>query len=180
MKNETFKLKVCFYSTIALFLLIGLSNCYAQRQVSVSIHQDFKLGVLGDKEHGYKAGTVDILARFKMQGHQQKYGYMIMFPEFEYAEIQGIYKRYSVNAGYTFNRLLVKNFEVSAALGYGWIDRYGKSMFSFGGSGEIAYKINDLKISVIGQLTERKDLAWLYGKNEIRFSGFIGLEYNLN
>jgi hypothetical protein len=173
ISNSVLKLAVSFA------ILLIASQSLAQERVSISIHQDFKLGVLGDDKHGYKAGTINILARLKLQGDQQKHGYMIVFPEYEHADILGTYKRYSANVGYTFNKLVINSLEATATLGYGWIDRYGKSLFSFSGSGELAYKINDFKLSIIGQLTERKDLAYLYGKNEIRFSGFIGLEFNI-
>jgi len=156
-------------------------NTFAQDKVSLSVYQDAKLGVIGDKVHGYDAGTLDLLFRFKMQGYQKEFGYLIVFPEFEYAEIKGLYKRYSVNVGYTLNKLVIDNTEVNASLGWGWIDRYGKTVFSWGASSEIAYKVSDkFKIVALGQLTERKDLKLFYGKNEIRFSGFIGIEFNLN
>lgn len=166
------------------FILIAILSlgyvALAQKRVSLSIHQDVRLGLIGD-DIGNEAGTINILARFKMQGHQQEHGYMVVFPEFELAKIDGDYKRYSANAGYTFNNLVVNKFEASAYVGWGFIDRYSKSFFSFSGSGEIAYRLNDtFKVSIVGQLTERKDLKWMYNNNEIRFSGFAGLEINLN
>lgn len=176
MKN-TNTYKACFYSILILIMLVIGIKAGAQQKVSISIHQDAKLAFSGDGY--YKAGTVNLLGRLKMQGHQQKKGYMVVFPEFEYADIDGIYKRYSANLGYTFNKW-VRNFDFSAYGGYGFIDRYGKSMFSFGGSLETAYVIGDLKISLIAQFTERKDLLFLHGNNEVRFSGFFGIEYNLN
>lgn len=163
---------------IAMMLLMACNTTNAQSGVSISLHQDLKFATIGDTDRGYKAGTIDIVARFKMAGNQDKYGYVIVFPEFEYAEIEGIYKRYSVNAGYTFNKLILDNFEVNAAIGYGWIDRYGKSMFSFSASSEVAYKITDhIKTSLMLQLTQRKDLLWLYGTNSIKPSVFFGIEY---
>ena len=104
----------------------------------------------------------------------------IVTPEFEYANIEGIYKRYSANLGYVLNQLIINKSEVGATIGYGFIDRWSKSMFSFGASVFFNYKISDrFKISLMSQFTERKDLEWAYGKNEIRFSGFLGLEINL-
>lgn len=158
---------------IVIIILTGLASAHAQRKLSVSIHQDAKFAFIGDKERGYDAGTINILTRFKMQGHQLETGYMVVFPEFEYADIEGIYKRYSANVGFTFNKLIVNNFEATSYIGYGWIDRYGKTMFSFGGGGELSYNIGDFKLSLVAQLTERSDL------NQIRFSGFFGIEYNL-
>jgi len=172
--------KINVKEIVLVILIITLSSiALAQSNVSLSIHQDVRLGLIGD-DVGNDAGTINILARLKMQSNQQAFGYLVVFPEFEYAEIEGSYKRYSANVGYTFNELVVNNFEASLFGGWGFIDRYGKSFFSFGGSGEIAYVINNtIKASVVGQLTERKDLKYMYSKNEIRFSGFIGLEINL-
>ena len=164
--------------TTILLLLISLS-IYSQDRVSLSIHQDARLALVGDGH--YQPFTANILARFKMQGKQQEYGYLIIYPEFEYAEIEGIYKRYSVNAGYTFNKLILDNFETSIQGGWGFIDRYDTGAFSFSLGGELAYKVTDrFKVSLIAQFTERKDLKWMYGDNVIRFSGFLGIEYNLN
>ena len=53
---------------------------------------------------------------------------------------------------------------------------------SFGGSGFIKYKLtDDIKLNLLVQATERKELKWAYGGNNvIKFSGFIGVEFNLN
>ncbi len=165
-----------------LFLVITLlsATLSAQQRVSIAIYQDAKFLTIGDEKRGYEAGTADLVFRFNMQGKQQKYGYMIVSPEFEYADIEGIYKRYSANVGYVFNQLVVPRTEVGSTIGYGFIDRWGKSMFSFSVSGFINYKITDrFKLSLMAQFTERKDLAWAYGKNDIRFSGLVGLGINL-
>lgn len=166
--------------TISLLLLLAVSTMQAQTTISVSLHQDARLAFLGDNK-GNAAGTTNLLARLKMQGHQQQHGYMVVFPEFEYAEIPGTYKRYSANVGYTLNQLFINNLELSASAGYGWIDRYGKTLFSWSTAGEAAYKISPkLKVTAIAQLTERTDLKWLHDLYTWRFSGFIGLEFNLN
>lgn len=149
----------------------------AQEQVGIAILQDVRLATIGDQEHGYNAFTPDIIARVKMQGNQQKYGYLIVYPEFEYAQIQGEYYRYSANVGYTLNKLFLDDFEASLVGGYGFIDRYGISTSSFSLTGEIGYKVSRFfKIVVDGQLTQRSDLKWMYGDNAIRFSGFVGVE----
>jgi len=179
IKNKQMRNKIKISVLVVAILSLGYV-AIAQQKVSLSLHHDIRLGLIGD-DIGNEAGTINILARLKMQGHQQKQGYIVVFPEFEYAEIEGNYKRYSANVGYTFNNLILEGFETSAYIGWGFIDRYSKNFFSFGGSGEIAYKLNDtIKVSIIGQFTERKDLKWMYNDNAIRFSGFAGLEINLN
>ena len=151
----------------------------AQEKPSLSIYQDGRLAFLGD-DKGNDSGTLNILARLKMQGNQQKWGYLVIFPEFEYADIVGSYKRYSANIGYALNKLIVNRTEATAALGYGWIDRYGYTTCSWSLSGTIAYKLKShLKLNVLGQFTERTDLLLMYGENELRFSGFVGFEINL-
>ena len=40
-----------------------------------------------------------------MQGNQDELGYFVVAPEFEYADLQGTYRRYSVNVGYTLNSI---------------------------------------------------------------------------
>ena len=167
---------------LLILVIIGLLSIklIAQTNVSLSIYQDAKLLVTGD-DRGNDAGTINILARVKMQGNQDKHGYLIVFPEWEYAElVGGRYARYSANVGYVFNKLIVDNFEATASLGYGWIDRYNGAFWSVGGSAELAYKINDtFKFSILAQATERKDLSVIWNDNAIRLSGFIGLEINI-
>lgn len=167
---------------LLLFALVLSTLSFAQRNVSMSIYQDAKFLVAGDKDRGYDAGTLDFLIRVELQGHQQEWGYMIVFPEYEYAGIEGSYTRYSANVGYVLNKLIVKDFEAGASIGYGMIDRWGKSFSSFSGGAFLKYKLSDdIKLCLLAQLTERKELKWAYGGNNvIRFSGFIGVEFNLN
>ena len=164
------------------FLTIYQSN--AQERVSFGIYQDTKLALLGD-EHGNDAFTTNILINLKMQGHQKqrgKYygGYMVIYPEFEFADLHGgEYKRYSANIGYTFNQLF-KNFEYTACVSFGLIDRWKASYHSWGLNGEIAYLITDnLKINALAQFVKRRDLGHRYGGEHLRFSGFIGINYNI-
>lgn len=158
-----------------LYIICFLSfGAQAQDQVSVSIFQDAKLATIGDQKHGYKAGTLDLLFRLNLQGQQREYGYMVVFPEYEYSEISGSYKRYSANVGYTLNRIVLNP---NASIGYGWIDRYGKTFFSWGLSAGIAHPITkNVNIHLLSQYTQRTDLQWLWGIKEWRFSGFVGLE----
>ncbi|MGB1307543.1 MAG: hypothetical protein ACPG6B_01435 [Oceanihabitans sp.] len=162
-----------------LIYILLFFTCFlqAQNNITASIFQDAKLGIIGDKEHGYKAGTLDILVRVNMQGKQTKSGYLVIFPEFEYAKIKGDYKRYTANVGYTFNQFVTQGVEVQATAGYGWIDRYSKAFFSWTFTGAIKYKITeDIKVVLLSQLTERKELGWLYDYTPWRLSSFIGVE----
>jgi len=171
---------------ILVISLIIASTSYAQDGLSLSIYQDARLMILGDEDHNIEQGTLNLVLRLKMEGKQDKFGYFIVYPEFEIANIQGTYKRYSANVGYVLNKLIIDDLELGFGLGWGWIDRWGKTMFSYAATSNISYKITDnIKLSLLAQITERKDLAYRWGnsglnfKNNgiLRFSGMIGIEY---
>lgn len=162
---------------IAILLTIGfIGVALGQEKISVSVYQDARMLVFGDNK-GNNAGTLNILTQFKMQGNQQKWGYMVIYPEFEHASlVGGDLQRYSINVGYVFNKLLLNNFEAGLNIGYGWIDRE-LSSFSASVTGNINYKLNDtFKLSLLAQLTDRTDIEI----PELRISGFFGIEINLN
>ena len=163
---------------ILALLLSGF--IHSQNNLSIELYQDAKFAFVGDKDRGYKAGTLDVLVRFTMQGKQDRLGYFNVSPQFEYADIKGIYKRYSFSVGYTFNDYF-KNFEQSINIDYGFIDRFGKTFLGAGATASIKYKLSDrFKVVALAQLTDRKDLKVFYNQSQtIRFSGFIGLEINL-
>lgn len=197
MKPKTDYAQIGLVGCILCIIFMIISNtCKAQGGLSLLAAQDIKLATIGDKERGYDPFTTNILLRFKMNGNQNKHGFLVVFPEFEYADIDGDYYRYSANVGYTFNELevnwfkggmvywlnrnIVNKMELTPTLGWGWIDRYGKSLFSFGASLEITYNLSDrINIGYIAQLTERKDLLWLWGENKIGYSGFVLIEIKL-
>lgn len=157
--------------TILFILLIIPVVVNSQEKVSISVMQDLKLATIGDKEHNYNAFTTDVILRFKMQGKQQKYGYLTIFPQFEYAELRPRYIRYSANVGYTLNQF--KYIELMPYVGYGITDRKGSyKTISLGG--EISYPIGRFKILANGEYLKRKEL------NKWVFSGYIGLEFVLN
>jgi hypothetical protein len=165
--------------TIMLATLMSLS--YSQEKVSIQVIQDAKLLFAGDDKHGYDAGTLDIGISLIMQGDQQKYGYMIVYPEFEYADLKiDPYRRWTANIGYVFNELIVKNSEIGFSISYGFIDR-GLTEFCWGANAFAKYRLCDnAKIILNLQGTERPDLDVIYNTpNEIRFSGFVGLEFSI-
>ncbi|WP_299116890.1 hypothetical protein [uncultured Winogradskyella sp.] len=162
---------------IIAFFTLNISN--SQDKVSLEVFQDAKLMFIGDGER-YEKGTINIIGRLKMEGLQSKYGFLTVFPEYEYAEIQGIYKRYSAGIGYNFNRLIINNWSVEAFITYGWIDRDNASSFSYSFGLGSYYKLNkSFSIALLGQMTERKDLKVLWNDNALRFSGFFGLKIGL-
>jgi hypothetical protein len=166
--------------TIIVILILGIFSGWSQSKISFSIQQDAKLALKGAYEDSNK-GTLDLLLRLNMQGKQDKWGYFIVFPEFEYAEIKYNYKRYSANVGYTFNKLFIKNTEASFNVGWGFIDRGGRNSFSWSSSASAAYLFNKIKLLLTLQAVERTDLKIIYGtSNTIKISGFLGIEIPIN
>lgn len=151
-----------------LILLISLT-INAQDRVSISVFQDVKFLIQGDEKREIKKGTINILSRINMQGKQQRYGYMVISMEGEYADLRYKYYRYSASIGYTFNKF-IKNIEANISGGWGWINR-GMTYHSGAISGALMYKLTSwVKIGVLGQLTDRTDIGVK------RFSGFFGTE----
>ncbi|WP_166964673.1 hypothetical protein [Yeosuana marina] len=161
---------------IIIIVLGAMCLAHAQEKTTISVFQDAKLLVAGDNK-GNKALTPNIITRLNMQGNQQKWGYMTVFPEFEYAQLKGgNYIRYSANLGYTFNKLVIKNTEAGAFAGWGWIDRENFTYHSWSFSGVVNYKIsNAFKICSMVQITQRNDLEIPV----FRTSGFVGLEISI-
>lgn len=162
---------------IVIFIYIILGVCalsQAQANLSLSTYADARLLLVGD-ERGNDAGTINLLTRLNMNGKQQKYGYMVVAPEFEYVNLKGgKYIRYSANVGYNFNKLVIDSVEMGCYAGWGMTNRNNTSFHSISFSGVLNYKIsNTFKITSMLQLVERKDI------NDWRYSGFIGIEINL-
>src|SRR5690606_12257742 len=123
-----------------LSLMFMMAICsQAQEKVSIAVLQDVRLAVAGD-DKGNAAFTTNILARIKMQGKQAEYGYLIIYPEFEYANLKQVYLRYSANVGYTLNQLFIKNLEASLIGGIGFINRCGEGSSSFSATGVLGYR----------------------------------------
>lgn len=166
-----------------LFLLLAvlfINTVTSQEKVSIQFTQDARLAILGDGK-SYDAGTLDFTASFQLQGNQQEWGYMVVYPEFEYAELEiAPYKRWTVNVGYTLNKLILDDLEMGASLSYGWIDR-GLSDFCWGANAFTKYKFNDtIKVVANLQLTERPDLEIIYGDKGVwRISGHLGIEISV-
>jgi hypothetical protein len=176
---------------VVVTLLHQVSNM-SQERISLSIYQDAKLLLLGDT-HNNKAGTIDLLIKINMHGKQSNIGYPVYYIAYEQANLRILFKRYSINAGYTFNDIFfsrnryhfLNRLEITPSIGYGIIKRYRPKRvithknWSF--STGISYQINpSFKVSIINQLIHRNDIK--RKKNEpkiIRYSAFFGVEYSL-
>ncbi|ARV05448.1 hypothetical protein BTO04_01510 [Polaribacter sp. SA4-10] len=159
---------------------MGSILCYSQNAIKVSFHQDLKLMAFGDNL-GNRAGTIDIITRLEYESKEKKLGFFVFGLEYERALIAKGYTRYGAIFGYTFNNQLSDpKLYLTPAIGIGNIARDDNNTLSFSGSLQLAYKLgNRIKLSSIVQFTERTDLEKMYGKKEIRFSLFFGLEINL-
>ena len=154
-----------------ILLLFSMCLSHSQDNVSIALYQDARLLFVGD-DIGNEAPTTNVLLRFNLKCKQDEIGYGFVFPEIEYARLQGgEYFRYSLNGGYTFNQV-IRKVEASITGGIGMIHRDNISNLSFGCSGSIGYRLGRVTPSVILQGTNRSDIG------EFRFSTFIGLEYN--
>ncbi len=154
--------------------LLTISITNAQKHINVALYKDAKLLFVGDPDRGYKAGTINALARLELQGIQQKHGFISSFLEVEYAQLKHGFLRYSLNFGYTFNQLPVKKLEAGVSAGYGIIDRNQRSYLGFTGNTFLTYPISQkVKFCLLAQVTDRKDIS------KKVYSGFFGFKYIL-
>jgi hypothetical protein len=146
-----------------LLALLATTLSFSQSHITLSVYQDAKFGMY------------NLLLRTELQDKQGEWGYFYVAPEFEYAQIKHGYYRYSVNAGYTFNKLIVQKAEAGASIGYGIISRNQRAYRGFNGNAFLKYPITSkLKFCLLAQVVDRKDIV------KIQASGFVGIEINLN
>lgn len=123
----------------ALFTL-GLP---AQDGISVALLQDVKLGLGMDKAHGNTSPTLDVLASLTLEGKQFTYHYFSVQAQYEHANLSsGYFSRYSVNALWNYNQLILENLEFAYGFGLGMINRkHQEGLGSYSGTIELSYKI---------------------------------------
>lgn len=155
---------------IILFLLSVFPM--SGQTISPSISQDLKLATIGDVKRDYHAPIIDILLRVKFHSDIG----VVIFPEFEYADLSPRYARYSLNVGYKFN---AGKTNLTPYIGFGFIDREVATN-SFSGGLDLTYDISKrLTILASNQLVDRSDLGLMYNDRKIKYSLFIGIEYNI-
>ncbi|QOD61904.1 hypothetical protein H9I45_05540 [Polaribacter haliotis] len=168
---------------IILFTLLSFSKTTAQNDFAIALYANIGLTLRGD-HHGHPAGTLDIVTRFKYNANQNKLGHWVYFAEFEFAQLEGNYKRYSGNLAYNFNRIVfpkiwfiprfeLKHLELQPSIGYGVITRFDLVKPSLGFSLEVGYRLNKhFKIDVLFQASERSDMIALYGDSDSKLGLF--------
>lgn len=159
-----------------MLMMLIVSAVQAQ-EIRLAVWQDARLAIVGDNK-GNDAFTVNTLIKLKLQGDQQKIGYMVVAPFWEYADLQVNYNRFGVDLGYTFNQF-IWDIEVTPTINYGIIDRAGRGYGVFGADLEASIPIAEgLRVSILGQLVDRADLA-VYNDRKIVASGFIGIQHRI-
>jgi len=172
--------KVILFKVICILVLLTVQKTYSQSEVRLTLLQDARLAVAEDKTGAYKPFTLNFLTKLKLTGNQVGSGYLVISPMFEYADIEGVYKRYAIDIGFTFNEALRWGLEITPSINYGIQDRWSISWLAFGADLQASIKLNDkLRLTILGQAVERKDLKWAYNDTAISLSGFIGIEYKL-
>ncbi|WP_439127648.1 hypothetical protein [Polaribacter sp.] len=153
---------------------------FSQNAINFSLHQDLRLLAFGD-QLGNKAGTLNFMARLKYEAEDKELGFFVGGLEFEKALLKQHYSRFGGYGGFTFMDVFNDfNFQITPTIGAGFIQRYQKNLFSWSGSVQFEYLINNsLKLSFINQITERTDLEYMYKDLKYRYSFFIGLEIRL-
>lgn len=153
----------------------------ATAQVGLGLYQDAKLLVSGDGTN--PAPAVDLIIELNLDGKQYKTHYFTMKACFEYAKLDSNFARYSVHAGWVFNKWY-QNFEYGIFIGAGLLHR-GKD-YRLGGlptasvMGEINYLLNPkLKLAVKYEVLYRTDLKNLWGSSPVKPNLALGVKYTL-
>ena len=170
---------------IATVLLLNVVSLLSQEHVTANVSFDTKLMFFGD-DKGNDPLTVNYNIRSEWQGKQKETsllgintsGYLFIAPEFEYADLQGgIYRRYSANVGYSFNKW-VENVIFTTSVGYGIID-YNGGWRGFGSNFQIAYEVvKGVYFFLDAEFVDRLDLA-IYNDRKWRMSGKAGAKVDL-
>lgn len=190
--------------TIVILIVLLLQCAFVFSQVTINYTQDTGLLFLGD-DKGNSPGTYNASISSEWRGFQQRFGYMYMGPEFEYADLKGgIFRRYSVNAGYSFTvgdflnlrdlKIYANNgtlfgirastLEMSAAISYGIID-YNGGWRGFGAKFQTSVEVYDgVEFFIELQILDRQDQK-IYGEKyleiwqRVRGSGKAGFKFIL-
>jgi hypothetical protein len=161
-------------------LLTAYNQCKAQDNISIGIYQDAKLLFLGDDRGNEAFKTIDTKLDISLQGYQLNSYYFSISINLEYANLKGgDYSSLLITPNWTFNQQ-IQNIELSAGVVVGLIHRWKMGYATYGLSGDISYKITPkLKLSALGQIIKRSDLAERWGTKGLSLNFYIGLKYNL-
>lgn len=145
---------------ILLISLITLST-QAQDGLSVSILQDFKLGVGADKKHGNDKPTMDLIINVNWEGKQKEFHFFALQLQYERANLHdGYLSRYSVNAIWNLNALILPKLQIGFGIGLGMIERPDNpGNGSYSGLIELSYPISrNLSVITKNEWVRRSEL----------------------
>ena len=172
---------------ILFIVVLGITHCKSQNNVSLSFYQDLKLATVGDSR-GNDAFTTDVTAKLHLNGFEvlsdSKFvGYVSLGPTVEYAQLQGgDYTRFGIEANYTFTTF--DKVYITPIVSWGWIHRktpaLGSNKFSVQ-SWEAGFNISIpitplIRGKLLSTFTDRQDLKALWGNSNIVSSFAVGLE----
>lgn len=180
---------------LSIILILSCLTLFSQRDeeggITTSISQDLKFASIGDISRGYKAMTLDILVRVKLQGDlvERDKSRTVVLIEFEHANLSPGYTRYGVGYGRQFEVFNTPEiffipelrWQALPYVMYGMISRDAITGRHFTFGLEHSTKISkEFSFIASHQLTHRRDLEWMYGdKNKWKYSFFIGVEFKL-
>ena len=179
--NKRTDYKITFYLIISIIILIlSTAICSAQDNISIGLYQDIRLATVGD-DKGNDAFTTDVKLDISLQGYQLNQYYFSVNTQFEYATLKGgDYFSLMVVPNWTLNDLILEKVEVGAGVIIGLIHRWGAGYATYGLSGDVSYMIAPkLKISLLGQLIKRGDLADRWNTKGLSPNVYLGIKYNI-
>lgn len=180
MKDKlTNKQRLIWLLPLAIILTF-INQCKAQDNISIGLYQDARLLFLGDNRGNDAFKTIDAKLDISLQGYQLNNYYFSINTQLEYANLKSSdYGSLLVIPNWTFNKMF-NNIELSGGVIIGLIHRWKQGYGTYGVSGDVSYMISPkLKLSALGQLIKRSDLADRWNKKGLSPNVYIGIKYNL-
>lgn len=185
-------MRKCIWVLLILVASIGYGQVHKPPQfgnVKFSISQDFKFMTTGDTKRGYSPGTRDLIYRLKLEDENYLTlgikGVLIL--EYEVADIQYGFERWSVGTGVAFDNVLSGKWlgvpdmwwRHTITGQYGWIVRGGNFTT---GTGLITLEhstrlTEGFALIASHQYMQRSDLGLFFEDYGVwRYSFFVGIE----
>ncbi len=183
---------------LLMFLCLSSLCSNAQKRFSLGVFQDIRHALFRHDDHGHVPLTIDAVVRAKYHTKGGDFGHIYYTGGFEYAELVGNFRRYSLGLGYNFEKIVIpafwfvprvemKGFEFGINLNYGVIHRYDFVVGSYGFNAELSYKLLSwMKLQIVNQRIQRSDILKTMSPTDVdldfldmRSSWFFGVEFYL-
>lgn len=163
-------MKTKLLTLTALLIAFTLSG-----QTRFGVNQDVRLALQGD-DKGNEAFTTNLTLRLSTALGKTDYLQTFAYGEYETADlVGGLYQRAGIGLGVSFNNW-IKNFELNAMYGGGFIFREGESFANWDLTGQLVYNISPkIALTTEIQQTKRNDL----NNQPFRYSGKFGIRITL-